>query len=334
MAAFLDGTVHWSSSKGIDKSKDTTQYFYQPRPVDVETTGYVLLTYMLDADTEKGLPLVRWLTAQRNAYGGFSSTQDTVIALQALGSYAEHAYSADSNVTVTVSNGADNHAFTVTPANAIVLQSYELSNMDSSVDIKATGKGTVFAQVAYSYHRNALRDDSPFFCSKDLKELRNGNRMQLDLCCNYTRTGKSNMAVAEIEALTGFKYDAEEMGKLTGISDLQRVELDHDDTKMNIYFNPLGGTPVCLSLFSDMTYYVADQKPAQMVLFDYYNPEEQMKSAYSSKQTRSLPDTCSECWPTGEPHTPTPTRGHSSSTVPSTVGMFVVVVLTLWRFLL
>ncbi|KIH43360.1 hypothetical protein ANCDUO_26636 [Ancylostoma duodenale] len=24
-----------------------------------------------------------------------------------------------------------------------------------------------------------------------------------------------------------------------------------------------------------MTYHVADQKPAQMVLFDYYNPEEQ-----------------------------------------------------------
>ncbi|KAK6020527.1 a-macroglobulin complement component, partial [Ostertagia ostertagi] len=39
--------------KGVDKSKDTTQYFYQPRPVDVETTGYVLLNYMLDGDTEK-----------------------------------------------------------------------------------------------------------------------------------------------------------------------------------------------------------------------------------------------------------------------------------------
>ncbi|VDK54047.1 unnamed protein product, partial [Cylicostephanus goldi] len=248
------GTVHWSSSKGIDKSKDTTQYFYQPRPVDVETTGYVLLSYMLDAETEKGLPLVRWLTAQRNAYGGFSSTQDTVIALQALGSYAEHAYSSDSNVTVTVGNGADNQAFGVSVRNAIVLQSYELPHIDSNVDIKATGKGTVFAQgykdkVSYSYHRNSLRDDSPFFCSKDLKELRNGNRMQLDLCCNkaahldrlfsYTRTaGKSNMAVAEVEALTGYKFDEEEMGKLTGISDLQRVELDHDDTKMNIYFNP------------------------------------------------------------------------------------------------
>ncbi|VDM52932.1 unnamed protein product [Angiostrongylus costaricensis] len=273
-----DGTIHWSSVQGNDKSKDTTQYFYQPRPVDVETTGYVLLSYMLDGDTVRGLPLVRWLTAQRNAYGGFSSTQDTVIALQALGSYAEHAYSPDANATVTITNGADNHVFNVSPSNAIVLQSYELPNIDSNVVIKASGKGTVFAQVSYSYHRNALRDDSPFFCSKDLKELRAGNRMQLDLCCNYTRSsGKSNMAVAEVDALTGFKFDEEEMGKLTSISDLQRVELDHDDTKMNLYFNPLGASPVCLSLFSDLTYYVTDQKPAQIVLFDYYNPEEQLK---------------------------------------------------------
>uniref|UniRef100_A0A0K0DQ80 A2M domain-containing protein n=1 Tax=Angiostrongylus cantonensis TaxID=6313 RepID=A0A0K0DQ80_ANGCA len=180
-----DGTIHWSSVQGNDKSKDTTQYFYQPRPVDVETTGYVLLCYMLDGDTVRGLPLVRWLTAQRNAYGGFSSTQDTVIALQALGSYAEHAYSPDTNATVTITNGADNHVFNVSPSNSIVLQTYELPNIDSNVVIKASGKGTVFAQVSYSYHRNALRDDSPFFCSKDLKELRAGNRMQLDLCCKY-----------------------------------------------------------------------------------------------------------------------------------------------------
>ncbi|KAJ1347540.1 hypothetical protein KIN20_002615 [Parelaphostrongylus tenuis] len=329
-----DGTIHWSSSKGIDKSKDTTQYFYQPRPVDVETTGYVLLNYMLDGDTARGLPLVRWLTGQRNAYGGFSSTQDTVIALQALGSYAEHAYSPDTNATVTITNGADNHAFTVSAANAIVLQSYELPNIDSNVVIKASGKGTVFAQVSYSYHRNALRDDSPFFCSKDLKELRAGNRMQLDLCCNYTRSsGKSNMAVAEIDALTGFKFDEEEMGKLTSISDLQRVELDHDDTKMNLYFNPLGGSPVCLSLFSDLTYYVADQKPAQIVLFDYYNPEEQMKSSYSSRQSRSLSDTCPNCWSTGESHSPLP-RGHSSSTTPTLQGMFAGVVFVLCRLIL
>lgn len=56
---------------------------------------------------------------------------------------------------------------------------------------------------------------------------------------SYTRSGRSNMAVAEVNTLSGYKFDGEEMQKLTGIPDLQRVELDNDDTKMNLYFNPV-----------------------------------------------------------------------------------------------
>uniref|UniRef100_A0A1I8AIS1 NTR domain-containing protein n=1 Tax=Steinernema glaseri TaxID=37863 RepID=A0A1I8AIS1_9BILA len=293
----LDGSVHWTAKAGADKSKDTTQYFYQPRPVDVEMTSYVLLTYMLNGQTEKGLPIVRWLTGQRNAYGGFSSTQDTVMALTALGAYAEKTYSPQFNVQVKATNGADNQDFAVTSENAIVLQSYELSNLDDPVVLSASGSGVIFAQVQYSYHRVAHRDDQPFFCTKDVREVRGGNRMQLDLCCNYTRSGaRSNMAVAKVGALTGYKFDADEMAQLTGISDLQRVELEHDDTDMNIYFNPLGSNPVCLSLYSDLVYQVADQKPAEMVLFDYYDPEQQLKTSYTAKLTRSLQDACQDCW--------------------------------------
>jgi len=166
------------------------------------------------------------------------------------------------------------------------------------VEFTASGSSVAFAQVQYSYHRQALKDDVPFYCSKDVRDVRGGNRLQLDLCCNYTKSGaRSNMALAEVSALSGYKFDADEMAKLTQISDLQRVELEKDDTKMNIYFNPLGDTPVCLSLYSDLVYAVADQKPAQLSLMDYYDPEQQMKSTYSARQTRSLQDSCPDCWP-------------------------------------
>lgn len=87
-------------------------YFYQPPPADIETTSYVLLSLMKNNEIEKvrrlykslgryrfkfsiifyfyrfpklklqALPLVRWLIQQRNSFGGFSSTQDTVLGLQ------------------------------------------------------------------------------------------------------------------------------------------------------------------------------------------------------------------------------------------------------------
>ncbi|KAH7701056.1 A-macroglobulin complement component family protein [Aphelenchoides avenae] len=157
-----------------------------------------------------------------------------------------------------------------------------MSRFDDPVELEATGTGVTFAQVQYSYHRQALRDDVPFFCTKDVRDVRGGSRMQLELCCNYTRSGRSNMAVAEVDAISGYKFDNEEMEKLTGIKDLQRVELDKEDTKMNIYFNPIGETPVCLSLYSDMVYQIADQKPAQFKLFDYYDPEQQSIGSFTS----------------------------------------------------
>lgn len=81
-------------------------------------------------------------------------------------------------------------------------------------------------QVQYAYYRKALLTDVPFSCTKELKESRGGKRLQLDLCCksvrvlcgcsscSYTREGKSNMVVGEVETLTGYKYDTEEADKL------------------------------------------------------------------------------------------------------------------------
>uniref|UniRef100_A0A914RUK0 Alpha-macroglobulin receptor-binding domain-containing protein n=1 Tax=Parascaris equorum TaxID=6256 RepID=A0A914RUK0_PAREQ len=280
---------------------------------------------------------------------------DTVMALQALGAYSEKAYSPTFNISVTVTSAASSQQFEVTPENAIVLQSYELSNLDEPVEIEAKGRGVIFAQVQYSYYRVATKDNMPFYCTKDVREVHGGTRLQLDLCCKYsysayflqtvlcyyTKPGqRSNMAVAEVNALTGYRFDGDEIGRLTDIVDLQRAELDKDDTKMNLYFNPLGSTPVCLSLFSDMVYQVADQKPAQMVLFDYYDPEQQVKSSYSAKQARSLQEGCPDCWPSVETSDEgsgiTATRADASNAAPNAtrvgvhlLGLLLLVLLTL-----
>lgn len=57
---------------------------------DIEITSYILLT-LLDsntADDTKILPIIKWLIKQRNSLGGFSSTQDTIVGLQALTKFA------------------------------------------------------------------------------------------------------------------------------------------------------------------------------------------------------------------------------------------------------
>lgn len=64
--------------------------------------------------------------------------------------------------------------------------------MDDPIEIEAYGSSVAFVQIQYSYYRQAIRDEVPFYCSKDVREVRGGNRMQLDLCCKYELWDFSN----------------------------------------------------------------------------------------------------------------------------------------------
>ena len=98
-----------SAAAASAASTENVRFFYQPPPADVEMSAYALLSYMIGGtgDTKRALPIVRWLTAQRNPAGGFSSTQDTVVGLQALGSFAERAYATNFNMELSVQSGAE-----------------------------------------------------------------------------------------------------------------------------------------------------------------------------------------------------------------------------------
>jgi len=63
------GMTHWESRASGDAKSSAAA---------VEVTSYVLLATLHGLDQSQAtsvLPIIRWLTTQRNARGGFSSTQ-------------------------------------------------------------------------------------------------------------------------------------------------------------------------------------------------------------------------------------------------------------------
>jgi len=52
--------------------------YTQSRSVDIEMTAYALLVYSHNRDMSNALPIAKWIIAQRNPNGGFSSTQVTI----------------------------------------------------------------------------------------------------------------------------------------------------------------------------------------------------------------------------------------------------------------
>ncbi|XP_028417105.1 alpha-1-macroglobulin-like [Dendronephthya gigantea] len=85
------GQLYWSAkSTGSGASDRGT---FSSVAADVETTGYALLSYLHHKEhSEDVTKIVKWLSKQRNHRGGFSSTQDTCVALQALSEVAEIYY--------------------------------------------------------------------------------------------------------------------------------------------------------------------------------------------------------------------------------------------------
>lgn len=91
-------------------------------------TAYGLLAILEAGRFIDGLPIVKWLLSQQNNRGGFQSTQDTVVGLQALGKFAEY-ISTDKDIEVVINhndNSGTNSKLNIKNENALVLQTYQV----------------------------------------------------------------------------------------------------------------------------------------------------------------------------------------------------------------
>lgn len=119
-------------------------------PAAVETTGYGLLALLERGDVINAANAARWLVSQRNAFGGYGSTQDTVVGLQALIEYAAQARF-DVDMTVTLTADDWNRELAINADNADVVQIVELPD-GADLRISAAGSGRVVAQVVQRFN--------------------------------------------------------------------------------------------------------------------------------------------------------------------------------------
>ena len=79
---------HWEEPKEEeDENRAPFRWYYQARSTDIEQTAYILLA-MLEKDGKGAIsdtiPIVRWLSKQRNGLGGWSSTQVSLLEYSSL----------------------------------------------------------------------------------------------------------------------------------------------------------------------------------------------------------------------------------------------------------
>ena len=68
--------------------KEKSCRYCRSSSASVEMTAYMAATLVMQGRLQEALKSIKWLGKQRNSQGGFVSTQDTVVALQAISLYS------------------------------------------------------------------------------------------------------------------------------------------------------------------------------------------------------------------------------------------------------
>jgi CD109 antigen len=228
-------------------------YLNQPEANAIEATAYALNVCIKRNMTERALPLVKWLVSKQNKFGGFSSTQDTVVAINALAQFAVSAYDPNVSLKVTfdspdltgASKPALHNTFDISKENMLVLQQSELSERGfekefealKTVNVKAVGTGSAVVQVAWQY--NVVKEDENKFFDVETEVTQLGkSSVSLKVCTRLTSGGDTNMAIVSIETPSGFEFDSESIHQLrTDSNEVRRIDIAKSNTEASFYFD-------------------------------------------------------------------------------------------------
>ncbi len=151
--------VYWGPDETpvseLESESDTDpgpfRYGHPPSSKNIEITAYAALA-LIDAKHPLANDAIKWIASQRNSLGGFSSTQDTVMALKALMTAATM-QGRDIDATVTISaDGTTIKEIGIDAGNFDVLQTVRVPDGAGEVQLTLTGTGEVNYQLVKRFN--------------------------------------------------------------------------------------------------------------------------------------------------------------------------------------
>ncbi|XP_038076709.1 CD109 antigen-like [Patiria miniata] len=280
-----DGVRHWEGRpEPVPEGERPPYLHHQASSQHIEITSYVLLTYIRAyAKTQAlvyGNPVARWIVGQRNANGGFASTQDTVMALQALAEYGMMAYvGSHQNVKLQIKFSCEPHTHWkyVRDHNRLLLQTLPVPQVPVQIKMNATGPGCAMTQVIVTYNVYPEEPKVPPFAIRfEYSESRDNNpapcsTFSVNVCARYNGEDEfSNMAVLQVRMVSGFEADANAIRMLRSLPppNLKRVEEEGKD--VFFYFDQLGHEETCVDFLARRDIFVKAPRDGVITVFDYY----------------------------------------------------------------
>ena len=246
------------------------------RSAAVETTGYATLALLERGDMISASNAGKWLVNQRNAYGGYGSTQDTVVGLQALTRFAVHARS-DVEMSVTLSAGGWEEELSITPENADVVHILGVP-AGTEIEVSGSGRGQVVVQAVRRFNTPDVETSGrPVFdidvdYGTDQVEVDDLITVSANVTFNPPRFVEAGMVVLDVSIPTGFGPVMESIERMAE-SEARIKRHDVAGRKVIIYIEDMEPGETLSLEFQARALFPVRAEPVTSSVYSYYKPE-------------------------------------------------------------
>ncbi|KAL1422269.1 hypothetical protein MTO96_022148 [Rhipicephalus appendiculatus] len=275
IAVHKGGLTYWSNAgkKGPSAS------------ADVETAAYAVLAYLKlnpQENLNKAQPIVRWMATKRNSRGGFPSTQDTVLGLQALSAFATFVSKDPVDITVKVDGNDVSESYNLKEDTKLVVQEKKVVNLPNKLTSEASGPGCALVSTTLKYNVHTAPKSEGFeLTATPSQEATDCNDHKLNICIRYDGEQPSNMAVLELKLVSGYIPDEDHIYSLYREKDVKLKRHEVEKNQVNFYFEEITSENKCFDVRLHREFAIEDAKPATLKVYDYYEQENSNSVPYS-----------------------------------------------------
>jgi CD109 antigen len=205
--AFIFGDqMNWENQLKLAEEKVATE-----KALKIEIASYALLAYVEAGESkmDDAIRIMNWLVTQRNPNGGFHSTHDTAIGLQALTKIASRIYSPNTNMQIEFNYQTGSESFAILPTDdESKLQTKSLPATLRDYSLTATGNGLALFQLAHQYNvkTNEIKSSFNLIVTKHTIAK---NILQLHICTSFNATIKHKSDLTNVKEIIRTENDDE-----------------------------------------------------------------------------------------------------------------------------
>ena len=273
-----NGALYWGGgSLSLEpRTEDRRRPDHGNQSAAIETTGYALLALLERQDLVSASRTAKWLVGQRNALGGFGSTQDTVVSLHGLTTFSTKVRT-DVDMTVVLESDTWRKEVRITPENADVLQIVEVP-LGNALVVTAEGKGDAVLQSVLRYNvperRTEIQDVFDITVDYGTDHVEVDDLITVSASVTFTPPGpiEAGMVVVDVAVPTGFEPVRETVGELVEENaNLKRFEIAR--RKVILYIEDMMPGETVSFEFQARAKYPVRAKEVVSQVYSYYRPE-------------------------------------------------------------